>query len=417
MSKIEKLKSALKSKDGKVLASNFAYLSLLQIAGYVFPLITIPYLARVIGVDGFGKIAFASAVIVWIQTIADWGFNFTATRDVARNRDNAAIVSKIFSNVLWARLLLMCFSLAVLLILIALIPDFRENADVILVTFLLVPGHILFPEWFFQAMERMRYITILNLLSKLVFTVAVFLFVKTKDDYILQPLLISLGYILSGIIALYVILYKWGYKVRFTSVGEVFQTINKSKDVFLNSIFPNFYASLSTILLGVFCGSTANGIYEAGHKFFAICNQLMITISRTFFPFLSRKIDKHKLYARMSISLSIIMSVTLFVMAPLLIEWFFTSEFIEAVNVLRLLAILIIILTIIDVYGKNYMIVCGYDRQLRNITIICSIIGFAISIPLIYYYSYIGKSLILLITNGLLAFSSMSYVKRLKCKR
>ena len=95
-----------KSKEGKTVVSNFGYLSLLQIAGYIFPLITMPYLARVIGASGFGKIAFASAIILWIQTIADWGFNFTATRDVAQNRDNKKKVSEIFSNVLWARCLL-----------------------------------------------------------------------------------------------------------------------------------------------------------------------------------------------------------------------------------------------------------------------------------------------------------------------
>src|SRR5690554_6583130 len=116
-----------KSSDGKVLASNFGFLMLLQIAGYVFPLITIPYLARVIGVDGFGKVAFAAAVIVWFRTIAEWGFNYTATRDVARNRDDLDKVSEIFSNVLWARTFLMFVSLAILLIAIAAISYFKEN--------------------------------------------------------------------------------------------------------------------------------------------------------------------------------------------------------------------------------------------------------------------------------------------------
>ena len=66
-----------KSRDGRTLVTNFGYLSLLQIAGYVFPLITIPYLSRIIGVEGFGKIAFASAVIVWIQTVADCSYSVT----------------------------------------------------------------------------------------------------------------------------------------------------------------------------------------------------------------------------------------------------------------------------------------------------------------------------------------------------
>ena len=105
-----------KSKDGRTLVANFSYLTLLQVAGYIFPLITMPYLARVIGVEGFGKIAFASAIIVWFQTVSDWGFNFTATRDVAKNRDNKEKVSEIFSNVLWARCILTVVSFLLLVI-------------------------------------------------------------------------------------------------------------------------------------------------------------------------------------------------------------------------------------------------------------------------------------------------------------
>ena len=173
MSKFSEIKKRISgSKDGKTVFANFGYLSLLQIAGYVFPLITMPYLARVIGADGFGKIAFASAIVVWIQTISDWGFNLTATRDVAQNRADKEKVSRIFSNVLWARCLLTIFSGLLLLIAVLTVPYLRENADIIFVTFLLVPGHILFPEWFFQAIEKMKYTTIFNLLIKLVFTIA-----------------------------------------------------------------------------------------------------------------------------------------------------------------------------------------------------------------------------------------------------
>lgn len=87
-------RNATKSKDGRTVLSNFGYLTLLQFASYLFPIITVPYLSRVIGVEGYGKIAFASAVMVWVQTVADWGFLLTATRDVAKCRDNKAEVSR-----------------------------------------------------------------------------------------------------------------------------------------------------------------------------------------------------------------------------------------------------------------------------------------------------------------------------------
>ena len=82
-SKLKRFNQARKGKAGRTLLSNFASLTVLQVAGYVFPLITLPYLARVIGVENFGRIAFASSVIVWFQTFVDWGFNYSATREVA----------------------------------------------------------------------------------------------------------------------------------------------------------------------------------------------------------------------------------------------------------------------------------------------------------------------------------------------
>lgn len=413
---LNKIKSVRNNRDGKILVQNFAYLSLLQIAGYVFPLITMPYLARVIGVDGFGKIAFASAVMVWVQTIADWGFNFTATRDVAQNRENPQKVSEIFSNVLWARCVLMFLSFLFLVLLVIVFPKFRDNIDILLVSFLMVPGHILFPDWFFQAMERMKYITILNVISKLLFTIAVFIFIKDKGDYILQPLLTSLGFVVSGLIAFYYILVKWKVKLQKPSFKNIRLTIRKSTDVFLNNLMPNLYNSFSTVLLGVFGGDVANGKLDAGTKFVNIAQQFMSVLSRAFFPFLSRKLDKHHIYAKINIALSLSMSALLFLFSPLIIDWFFTAEFTDSIIVLRIMSISIFFLALSNIYGTNYMIIAGYERQLRNTTTVVSIIGFALSFPLIYFWGYIGAAITVTLTRGLLGASIMFRAKMLKTK-
>ena len=237
MSKISGIKKRISnSKDGKTVFANFGYLSLLQIAGYVFPLITMPYLARVIGADGFGKIAFASAIVVWIQTISDWGFNLTATRDVAQNRDDKEKVSRIFSNVLWARCLLTVFSGLLLFIAISIVPYFQENAAIIWITFLLVPGYILFPDWFFQAIEKMKYTTIFNLAFKLIFTVAVFIFIRDREDYLIQPLLTTIGYLLCGTGALILILKKWKYRLYELVIGVRFGKQSREAQMCLSTI-------------------------------------------------------------------------------------------------------------------------------------------------------------------------------------
>lgn len=408
------IKKHIKESDSKVLIKNFGYLTLLQIAGYIFPLVTIPYLARTIGADSFGRIYFASAVISWFMSVITWGMDYTATRDVSRNRTNIEKVSSIFSNVICARFLLLFLCFLLLLFLIFVIPQFKDNSKVLMITFLMLPGHILFPDWLFQALERMKYITILSLLSKALFTILVFAFIKEKDDYVLQPFFTSLGYLVSGFIAMFLILGKWNIQFHLSKWSEIKQTLYKSFDVFLNNLMPNLYNSLSSVFLGVFAGDVANGILSAGTKWIGISQQFFHILSRTFFPFLARRIDKHTLFARLNIITSLIISILLFIFSPFIIRFFYTIEFENSIIVLRILAFSILFMSLSNTYGTNYMILIGKEKLLRRITMIVSIFGFLISIPLIKYYSFYGAACTIMISRTLLGLSITIVAKRLK---
>lgn len=415
MNKFSEIKNQIAaSKEGRTVFANFGYLSLLQVAGYVFPLISMPYLARVIGADGFGKIAFASAIVVWIQTISDWGFNLTATRDVAQNRDNKELVSRFFSNVLWARSVLTLLSGIILLLVVLLVPYLRENADIIFVTFLLVPGYVLFPEWFFQAIEKMKYTTFFNLFLKLVFTVAVFVFIHKREDYLMQPLLTTIGYLLCGIGALYLIFKKWGYSLYKPQWGEIFKTIRNSTDVFINNLMPNLYNSFSVMLLGFFGGSTANGIYDGGNRFPSIFYQFQSVLSRAFYPFLSRRPDKHSFYAKLNIVSALVGSVILVLISPLIIKIMLGDEFEKSVVVMQILSFSVVFLAMGYTYGTNFLIINHKEKPLRNLTFISSIVGMCVSVPLVYYFSYIGAAVTVLLCRGLLGVGSYVLAKRIK---
>lgn len=413
MSKISRIKKRLiGSKDGKIVFANFGYLSLLQIAGYVFPLITMPYLARVIGTEGFGKIAFASAVVVWFQTVADWGFNLTATRDVAQNREDKEKVSRIFSNVLWSRCLLALISGCVLLLLIAIVPYFHENAAVLLITFLMIPGQILFPDWMFQAIEKMKYTTIFNLLMKLLFTVAVFIFIHKKEDFLMQPLLTTIGYFICGIGALYLILNQWGYTLYKPNLKNIRRTIRESTDVFINNIMPNFYNSFSVMILGFFSGATANGIFDGGNKFPTIFYNFQSVLSRAFYPFLARRLDKHSFYAKINMSMAVVGSLTLVLVSQWVIRIFFGDEFEKSVTVMQILSASIVFLALSYTYGTNYLIINHHEKPLRNLTFVSSLIGLCVSIPLVYYYSYIGAAITVFICRGMLGVGSFMLARK-----
>ena len=413
--KIKQLTSDFKkSKDSKSLASNFGYLMIMQITGYIFPLLTIPYLARVIGVEGFGKIAFAAAIIIWFQTITDWGFSYTATRDVARNRDNLEKVSEIFSNVLWAKSLLALISFIILFIVTESIPYLKDNQILLFITFILVPAKILFADWFFQAIEEMRFITIFDLISKAICTACIFIFIKEKPDFILQPLFLSLGSILVGLVSLYLIVFKWKVRILPPKYKEVLLTLKNSKDVFINNIVPNFYNSFSSVLLGFWGGSVANGLLDAGGKFANIAQQFINIFSRVFFPFLSRRSDKHSVYAKINITISIVSSIVLVLIAPFVIKIFFTPEFYQSIIVLQIMACSLVFLALSSTYGVNYMIIHGYEKSLRNITIISSLIGFILCFPLIYLYNFLGAAITVTLTRAIIGLSIMFKAKAIQ---
>ncbi len=292
------------NNNGKTLIENFLALLFLQIAGYVFPFITLPYLTKVIGVQKFGEIAFATAIMTYCQAVVDYGFIFSAVRDISRCKGDKQEASVIFSNVMWSRFLLVFISFSLLCIAVLLIPKFYEMRFILFASFFIVIGHALFPDWMFQALEKMKYITILNLFTKLLFTVLVFVLIQREEDYIYQPILTSLGFCISGGISL-VILWKMGFKIGFPKLKEVLKMIRSNTDLFINQLVPNLYNSLSTIFLGFVSGSVANGLFDAGNRFNNIASQFIAIISRIFYPYLSRNINGHKLYLKIHLVISI----------------------------------------------------------------------------------------------------------------
>lgn len=407
-------KKISQSKDAKILAENFLSLSALKLLGYIFPLITLPYLARVIGVDKFGELAFAAAIVIYFQTLVDFGFNYTAVRDIARIRDDSNKVSRIFSTIMVAKIILMLISLALLLVCIYIFPSFYENRQILLLTFLYIPGYIIFPDWFFQAMEQMKYITLLNLLAKLLFTGLVFVFIKEKSDYIFQPILTALGFFLSGMISIPLIIKKYKVKLCIPSFIEITNTIRGSWNMFISLFFPNLYTNFSIILLRTYSGMTATGLYSSGYKFIELTDQLSSVLSRTFYPFLARRMDKHKTYVIISFSISIIAGLFLFFGADLLIKIFYTTDFSASAKVIKIMSICPIFLFLMNTFGPNYLVLIGKDYILRNIIIFCSIGGFILSWIIVPKYSYIGVAITFTIVWGIRGFITWYYSNKFR---
>ncbi|MCM1022347.1 MAG: flippase [Muribaculaceae bacterium] len=396
--------------------ANFIYLSLLKGVSFLFPLITLPYLAKVIGPDSFGAIAFASAIMVIVETITDWGFNFTATRDVAVNRADTSIVSNIYSQVLYARLFLTLLCFIGLLIVANCIPSLEEYKTLLIITFLYIPGNILFPQWLFQAFEKMRYITILTLLSKCIFTALVFIVIKKQSDYIYEPALTACGFMFSGLIAQYIIYKNFRIRLEAPHPRQIRDMLKRSTDMFISLLLPNLYTNFTVIILKTYCGELATGIYNGGQRFQSIVDNLTSILSRTFFPFLARHKEKHHIYVMISGSIAVFASLLMFFGAQLFVDIFLTSEFQDAVTVMKIFAITPIFLFLMNTYGTNYLVIIGKENILRNIILIVSILGFALTWILTPKFSYIGASITVTVIWGIRGIATYFFAKKEKLK-
>ncbi len=403
------------SQEKKSLISNFISLSLLQVVGYICPLMTIPYLAHTIGMDKYGEIAFASAVMVYLQTIVDYGFVFSAVRDIARCKGCVEDVSRIYSTVMWSRWLLVLLSFLLMVILICIVPKLMEMRWVLLTSFLMIIGYAMFPDWMFQALEKMKYITIFNIGIKILFTSMVFLFIKRPDDFLLQPLFMAMGYIISGIGAM-LLISRWKIKLKRPPVGEIVYSLKSNIDLFVNQIIPNLYNSASILLLGFIHGDSSNAIYDVANKFNTVGSSFFTILSRTFYPFLSRRSDKHSFFGKINILSSSFIAVLLFVFAKPIINTFFPPEFNGSIITLQIISFSLIGLSLNNVFGTNYLILNGYEKTMRKITLYSSLAGLIVAIPSVYYFSYIGVAITILFSRLSMGLASMIIALKLRHK-
>ena len=162
MSYMRVFKNLFLNENNRNLFRNFFYLSALNVANFILPFLTFPYLVRVIGIDNFGLLAFATSIATYFIIITDYGFNLTATRHISINRGDSLMINKIVSSVFIIKAMLFAVSLVVFVFLIMLIPKLYQNWQIFLFTFGTVAGQFLFPVWFFQGIEKMKVISILN---------------------------------------------------------------------------------------------------------------------------------------------------------------------------------------------------------------------------------------------------------------
>lgn len=287
---LAKLNRLISNEEKRRFLGNFFSLLTLQGLNYILPLLTLPYLVRVLGAEKFGLLAFSTAIIGYFIVLTDYGFNFTATREVALHRENNEKLNEIFSSVMIIKFLLFMVSLLMLVLLVSNFNKFSVDPWLYYLTFGTVFGQILFPVWFFQGIEQMRHVTIINIIFKTLFTLTIFLFVKESSDYLLVPLLTSLGMVFAGLYSLIIMYRKFNIRFKFQKVKIIFGYLKGGSNLFLTAALGNLLISSGTIVLSFVSTNTVVGYYSAAEKMFRAIVGLFTPVTQALYPVSCRKL-------------------------------------------------------------------------------------------------------------------------------
>lgn len=419
---LAKLRHKISTSDNKKITSNFIALSILQGANFLLPLITFPYLVRTLGVDKFGLIMFAQAFIVYFSMLADYGFNLSGIREISTHRNNHSRVTQIFSSIMTAKIFLILFGFITMNIVVFSFEKFSAHWELYYLTYGMVLGTALFPTWFFQGTEKMRYITVLSLVAKTIFALSIFIFVQTPQDYLYVPFLNAIGYIFVGLISLYVIRKDFGIQFKFARMPHVKIQFLRGWHIFLSKISINIYTATNTFVLGLFTNETTVGYYAIAEKVVRIITSLFAPFYQAIYPHVIQLVkisqEQTQVFLQKTLKGTIILSTIVwlgtFIFAESLFNLVFGVNMSKSIILFKVLSPLIIILPIAFLTFNVNFLAYKLDRYFSkiyflggvlNITLLCLFFTFVAS-------KSIGVSISLLISELVITITAFFIFKK-----
>jgi PST family polysaccharide transporter len=368
-----------------------------------------------LGTSQYGLLIFVTAIMQYFVIFTDYGFNLTATRRIATVREDGEELSRIYSNVLFLKLALMLLSFLILLPIIFIIPKFNHNYSAYLFGFLIVVGNVLFPLWFYQGMEKMKYISFLSIGAKLISTVLILLFVKNTSDVPLTLIFQSLSFLIPGVIGQFIAITKFSINLTFNlNYKELIIDLKEGTDVFIATISGNVYGQGAVVITGLIGGQSAAGYYGIIQKITGALIGLVQPLAQGVYPYLCTLFNKdttkyfklRKSFITFGIFLGGAVGLLLF---------FFTDKILKLVSgeinlhlvILGKLFSFILLLTMLNVLLNGFILSMNKGKELKKMYMIIALIFLCLSIPLTFLFDEVGMGCSILFVELFICLNSL----------
>ena len=389
------------SSEKKNLSKSFFSLSIVQAANSILPIISVPYVSRIIGPDKFGLINFAASFIAYFTLFIGFGFDLSASRKIAQDPDNKAHRSKVFSEVFYAQNILFFISLIVFSVLLYAVPQFRDNKQLMIYTFLICISTLLTQNWLFMAMRDLPKIAIFNLATKLLFTFSIFFVIRQKSDYVYQPLLLAAIQILVAVFSFVWAINRYELVFIKISLKRCFMYLWEDKIVFFSLVIGSLYTTSNIVILGIYQSSTQVGYYSAGIRLLSVVQAVVTApLSQALYPFIGKAFGESKekgiqttqKMLPLIIGIAIVIGFGLLILGPFALTLLYGNKFAPGNAVVRILAFMPLILILSNIFGIQVMLNLKMDKSLFRIVACGAVLSVCANYFTVQRWGYIATA-------------------------
>lgn len=270
-------------------------MTILHGANMLIGLVMYPYLIRTLGQSAYGTYVFANSCVAFFILFICFGFSFPALKQISLHPDDHNIKNRIVSEVFTAKVYLSLFSAVVFSALLFFIPFFRENRLLYLIVFSLIISEVLFPVWFFQGIQKMKLVTVIQLSARLLTIPLIFIFIKSADDLLLYAVIISSSVTLGAFISVIYLRVKERIYLRLLPLHSLKQLFEDALPFFWMSAMSTAKREATTLIIGAFFGMKDVALYDLANKLITIPRLITRSINDAIFPKIIKEIHPEKI--------------------------------------------------------------------------------------------------------------------------
>jgi O-antigen/teichoic acid export membrane protein len=414
----QKLIALLKNKQN----TNLVIYGFGQGFNLITPLLVVPYIISVCGVENFGKTSIAMAIFFFIMVFIDYGSDIVGVKDVAVNRDNKDELEKIFITTLSSKLILLILVLIFSIVLFYFVPFFSNNMALYFLGLPILIGQCINPTWFLQGVENFKWITILTIASKLIYLFGIFFFINQKEDYIFINLWWGIGTILANGLAFYYIFKTYNFSFSKLKKAHVLELLKNNFSMFSSQIFVSLQMYSPIMLIGFFGNNLLAGHYKIVEQIIVIFKTYIYLFFNFVYPRVCYLLENNikqgfkfwKTYNGANFAFIAISMGILYLFSSQAVSYFTKTDVMEISNLLKL-AVFIPLTLSISIPLKQLLLGFNQQQLYIRIVMIMVVVNLLLMIALLLHYGVKGV-LISLIFSELITIVIYYFVIKIKYK-